>query len=95
MILRIVGCKGVEFPAGAATGTGSCGSSSRYLLGKRDVRRGRADWSSVGFWGSVDNIPGGTEGGMPVKFSGSGAGACLASSEGGFPNESGVSDRER
>ena len=91
--LRITGA---EFPRGVATGAGGWGSSSRYLFGKRDIRRRRTDRSLVGLWGSVVNTgPGGTEGGVPAGFGSSAVGAGRAASNGGFIDECDGSEYER
>lgn len=80
MTLRIIGCEGAEFPAGAATGavtgTGGWGNSSRYLLGNRIVRRGRIDRPLVGFESSAVNSGRGscTEGSAELEASAAGAG---------------------
>lgn len=75
MTLRIIGCRGAGFPAGAATGAGGWGNSSRYLLGNRVVRRGRTDRPFVELESSAVNSGRGcTEGNIELEASAVGAG---------------------
>ena len=52
-LLHMAGCEDAESSAGATTGMGGWGSSSRYLLGNLEIRlegaRADSEGSSVGF----------------------------------------------